>query len=599
MHIPFRPLRLHVLISMLAAASIAAVIGTHTWLTVRGQSEIGAAALEAQAQALAANIAAASAAPLATRRYSELDEMLTRMARFPDVLRIRVADRHGRVLADIARSGGEGAPLRHFDAGTLELPAERRAGVERGTELLVVWQPIEAGVPIGWVRLDYSQHHLGAIRDRIVRNGLIAALVSVAAGFVLFAALLHRPARAVERAADFAARLDERRGEAFPLEHGAREIERLGEALNCVSRRLHEQEQALGAANRRLQAVLTHAIDGILTLDGDSRVETLNPAAERMFGWREADVRGEPFGRLVPDFLLEDGAGPGLPIRFEASARRRDGSTFPLLVGMSDVRLDDRRLFVAVVRDITEQKALEHMKNDFISAMSHELRTPLTSLHGSLGLLAGGEVPGLRGKAADLVRLAYKASARLVRLINDILDFEQIEAGKARFELREVELLPLVKRAIEAGQHNAHLRRVAVFLDAEVPDIRVRTDPDRLAQVLDLLLANAVKLSPPEDTVWVRITRHDGLARIAVTDHGPGIPEALRRHTFQKFVQINATEMRYKDGAGLGLALARAIVEHLEGTMDLASTPQAGTTFFVHLPEAPGPSAGSSVSGVS
>lgn len=577
------PRRLHVRIAALAGLLLAGVVGINTWDMIRTETASEVAALLARARTLTEQTAEAAATALVTRHYSEVEALLLRFARFPEVLRLQVLNREGRVVSDIVREDG-GAPHIQFDAPAPRPPAGGELIVQSGAERFIVWRPIEASEHVGWVRLEYSTREIAEIRAQILRSGLLTALVSIALSATLFALFLRRPMRAVERATEFAGRLAETRGTTYPVEHSSYEVEQLGTALNQVSLKLAEQEQALHAAHRRLQAVLQHAIDGIVTLDAQGRIESANPAAEKIFGLSVEQILGRAFGELVPDFRMDDFERDNLR-HIEADGLRHDGAAIPLMLGLSRMDLEGRRGYVGILRDISEQKRLDRMKSNFVSSVSHELRTPLTSIHAALCLLAGGEVDGIGGEAKDLAGLAYKNSTRLARIINDILDFESIEAGRAVLAARAVELAPLIEEAVREAGDLARARTVRLALALEAPGAQALADAPMLKRALAQLLTNAVRLSPPREEVHVALTRREGFLRIAVTDRGPGIPESARQYIFQKFVQVDAGDIRYKEGTGLGLALARTIVERLGGSIGFDSTPHVATTFFLELPE--------------
>lgn len=240
---------------------------------------------------------------------------------------------------------------------------------------------------------------------------------------------------------------------------------------------------------------------------------------------------------------------------------------------------------LAIVRDISERKKVERLKNEFVSTVSHELRTPLTSIRGSLGLIIGGIAGELPTEAQELVDIAYKNTERLILLINDILDIEKIESGKMSFALRPVELMPLVEQAIAANQAYAEQFNVTLLLTATLPDVEVNVDSQRLIQVLTNLLSNAAKFSPPGETVAVSVTQQDQMIRISVKDQGSGIPQEFRDRIFQKFAQADSSDARQKGGTGLGLSIAKAIIERLNGQIGFETEPNVGTTFYCDLPQ--------------
>jgi PAS domain S-box-containing protein len=240
---------------------------------------------------------------------------------------------------------------------------------------------------------------------------------------------------------------------------------------------------------------------------------------------------------------------------------------------------------VGVSRDITARQEIDRLKSEFIATVSHELRTPLTSIRGSLGLLAGGVAGDISPAAKTMVDIAYKNSERLARLVNDILDIERIESGKLAFQIMPLDLSRLVEQSIDANSGYAEQFNVTFRLIETMPGARVQGDVDRLTQVLTNLLSNAAKFSSAGDTIDIAVARRDRMLRISVTDHGPGVPEAFRTRIFSKFAQADGSSTRQKSGAGLGLSIAKAIVERHGGRIDYTSHTGQGATFFVDLPE--------------
>jgi signal transduction histidine kinase len=189
-----------------------------------------------------------------------------------------------------------------------------------------------------------------------------------------------------------------------------------------------------------------------------------------------------------------------------------------------------------------------------------------------------------------MVQIAHDNCQRLVRLINDLLDFQKIEAGKMTFREQPVELVALVDAAVTENRPYADPKRVRFEVVAEVADAWVLADSDRLLQVMSNLMSNAVKFSPAGDTVAVSVARRDDRIRVAVTDRGPGVPEAFRPKLFEKFAQADASDTRQRGGTGLGLRICKRIVEHLGGEIGFTIEPNRATTFYFDLPELPGQS---------
>ncbi|WES31513.1 PAS domain S-box protein [Varunaivibrio sulfuroxidans] len=238
----------------------------------------------------------------------------------------------------------------------------------------------------------------------------------------------------------------------------------------------------------------------------------------------------------------------------------------------------------ATVHNITERKQAEMAKSEFVATVSHELRTPMTSIHGSLGLLLGGAAGTLGSKKKELVELAYNSSERLVRLINDILDFEKLEAGSMNFNMIEYPLNDLLDQAVDANASYAEkfqvkLERLPIFGDAFV-----LVDIDRFAQVMANLLSNAIKFSPPGASIEISAQVRGKNVRVSVTDHGPGIPEEFRGQIFQKFTQADSSDTRAKGGTGLGLSITRSMINNMHGVLSFETHLGRGTIFYFDLP---------------
>jgi signal transduction histidine kinase len=305
---------------------------------------------------------------------------------------------------------------------------------------------------------------------------------------------------------------------------------------------------------------------------------------------------------LTVDVILLD---QGLPDSQGLAAIRRAHSAAPnvplvVLTGLDDESLAEqalqegaqdylikgqieRRGILRALRYATERKRLEQLKSEFVSTVSHELRTPLTSIYGSLGLLLGEVVGTLPDPVRRLLTIAHTNSQRLVRLINDILDIEKMEAGRVIFNFSRVAVRPLVEQAIEANRGFAESYGVRVRLEDAGAFADVRADPDRLLQVVTNLLSNAIKFSSRNNEVVVAIEKASDLVCLTVRDRGPGIPADFKPLIFEKFAQADAGDARQKGGTGLGLSIVKQIVDRLGGEVGFADAPGGGTIFHVQL----------------
>jgi PAS domain S-box-containing protein len=334
---------------------------------------------------------------------------------------------------------------------------------------------------------------------------------------------------------------------------------------------------------------------GMVMIDHEGKMVMVNTEIERQFGYSRAELIGQPVDLLVPEPLRVQHAAHRSDFALKAhsrrvgtgrelSGRRKDGSEFPVEVGLNPIHAGDRVLVLAVVVDVSHRKHMERLKDEFVATVSHELRTPLTSIAGSLGLLVGHWSDSLPESATRLVTIAHKNIQRLVRLINDILDIEKIESGRVVFNFTRVGLRQVAEQAIEDNRGFAQEYGVHLRLDAASVEADVNADPDRLAQVITNLLSNAIKFSSKGGEVLIAAEKRGNTCRVSVRDHGSGIPEEFRPRIFEKFAQADGTNARRKGGTGLGLSIVKQIVERLGGQVGFEDAPGGGTIFYVELP---------------
>jgi|GEM_PF-1775262 len=462
---------------------------------------------------------------------------------------------------------------------------------------LLIHRPAEL-VPAVFFLLALARHlRWGKWRQWRFEHWLMMALLLSLMGQIVFMPFASRPFDAASEAGHMAKNLS----------YACVLMGLLG-SMYSLFRRADESAAELAAINLRLQAEIDEraraeeerdrffdmSVEMLCVAGFDGWFKHLNPSWEKVLGWTAAELMSRPFTEFVhPDDRGSTASerrrlsSGDVTLDFENRYLTKDGAYRWL--SWRSVAVAERGLIYAVARDVEEQKRIEQLKNDFVSVVSHELRTPLTSIRGSLGLIAGGVAGELPARARSLVDIAAKNCERLVRLINDILDVEKIESGQVGFRLAPVDLAALAEQAIEGNRAYAEGYGVGLRtagMTAGTPDVaRVWGDADRLLQVITNLISNAVKFSPRGGVVEVAVTRGEGEARVAVTDHGPGVPPEFRQRIFEKFAQADSSSTREKGGTGLGLSISRAIVERHQGRIGFASEPGVATTFFFDLPE--------------
>ena len=387
-------------------------------------------------------------------------------------------------------------------------------------------------------------------------------------------------------------------GRRFPIEITIRNMaaangERIGLFIRDVSERRAAQE-ALRKSEEQFRLLVNGVSDhALFMINPDGIVTNWNAGAERMSGY----LPHEAIGQSVALFHTEEECEAGIPHALLEQARRdgraesqgwrvrKDGSRFWAESILHTVTASDGELlgFAKITRDISERNRIEQLKDEFVSTVNHELRTPLTSIAGSLGLLAGGAGGELPPGAARLIGIAHANCQRLIRLINDMLDIEKIQSGKMRFELKAQSFADVARKCVESLRDYAAEPGVAIEFIAG-SGVDVRADSDRITQVVTNLVSNAVKFSPRGGRVLVNVMPVGHVVRLCVRDEGPGIPDEFRTRIFSKFAQADSSDSRQKGGTGLGLVIAKEIVDRHGGRLWFESIPGQGASFFVDLP---------------
>ncbi|HEY9788358.1 MAG TPA: ATP-binding protein [Candidatus Obscuribacterales bacterium] len=355
-----------------------------------------------------------------------------------------------------------------------------------------------------------------------------------------------------------------------------------------------EAERKLAEREARMRAIFDTAPDGIVIVSEDLTIESANSAVQQMFGYEPEDLVGRKVASLMDDFGSEDTEKTGsqslnagerkiLGQAHETVGRRKDGSSFPVEITLSVLNLGERKIYTGILRDITIRKEAERRVSEFYSTVSHELRTPLTSIRTALGLMTSGAVGEFSEKGAHLVKIAGTECDRLIRLINDILDFRKIEAGKLILKPQLVLPETLIGITFDAMRGLADTADIKLRSDIAAGD-EFPCDPDRIVQVLTNLVSNAIKFSDRGSEVIVSVTKDNGKMRFAVHDQGPGIRQDQIHKLFAKFQQLDSSDTRKQGGTGLGLAISRAIVKQHEGDIGVETKVGQGSTFWFELP---------------
>ncbi|MET0612433.1 MAG: KinB sensor domain-containing domain [Pseudomonas caspiana] len=370
-----------------------------------------------------------------------------------------------------------------------------------------------------------------------------------------------------------------------------------GAEMNLLTRRFGIMAEALRqhqvtnvdellAGQQRLQAVLDSIDDGLLMIDRQGRLEHLNPVAQRQLGWEEPKL-GQGLGSALqrPELdeqlylTLRGGSLERAPEDLEIEV---DGESRLLTYSLTPVSHTKGHILgaVMVLHDVTEQRAFERVRSEFVLRASHELRTPVTGMHMAFGLFRERAKYPADSREADLLDTVNEEMQRLMQLINDLLNFSRYQNGLQKLTLAPVSIEEMLEQARQRFDDKAHEQNVVLSIETQDPLPRLHADRAQLERVLDNLMDNALRHTPENGLIRLQARRHGERVIISIEDNGEGIAYGQQGRIFEPFVQVG----RKKGGAGLGLALCKEIVQLHGGRMGVYSRPGQGTQFYMALP---------------
>lgn len=404
-------------------------------------------------------------------------------------------------------------------------------------------------------------------------------------------------------------------GSTFPIElsinkfHAGDKICFAGFIRDISERRSIQKSEK--RANLRFEESVTTSLDAIIMINEQGDVILFNPAAEKLFGYSLDEVKGKDMGDLIiPEkyrsthnedikHYLETGEGSFANNRIEIEGIHKNGTVFDMELAIKDIQGPAGKLFIGYARDITKRKQSEkdlleakinaevanRAKASFLAMISHEIRTPLNGVLGILGLLDDGSLNTTQKK---LIKTANRSGRSLMNIINDVLNFSKLEAGKLELETTSFMIDPLADSVISLLRTSANDKSIELSysINKNVPKL-LFGDIDRIRQILLNLAANAVKFTE-KGSVKISIenigTKEKPVIRFLIKDTGIGIPKEKHNLIFSEFTTIDASNTRKFGGTGLGLAISKALVSAMKGTIDFKSGKDKGASFWFDIP---------------
>ena len=373
------------------------------------------------------------------------------------------------------------------------------------------------------------------------------------------------------------------------------------------SDKTHKQaEENLRQTHDYLESLINYANAPILVWDSEFRITRFNHAAEHLTGYESKDIIGRDLNIL---FTAETRGDTLNKIHLTSSGEhwdvveipilRSDGNIRTVLWNSANIYTKDGKTLLATLaqgQDITERKLAEEVlknenqklqeldrkKSEFVSIVSHDLRTPLTSIMGFADTIVNRKLKLTAEQKEKYIGYIQDESRRLGRLISDYLDLSHIEDGKFELNAARTNISHLIEKVAEIFMANPKETRVAAKFSANLPEVKL--DQDRIRQVLQNLIGTAIKYSPAKSSILVEAKKNSHDIIVSVADEGPGIPDSEKKKVFQRFYRGNFEVSKSEPGTGLGLTIAKGIVEKHGGKIWVESTSGKGSTFYFTLP---------------
>jgi PAS domain S-box-containing protein len=333
--------------------------------------------------------------------------------------------------------------------------------------------------------------------------------------------------------------------------------------------------------------------------DSAGTIVLLNGQAEKLFGYARDELLGLKVETLIPErqrkahlshrkrYTANPHTRP-MGAGLELWGRRKDGSEIPLEISLSPAEIDGSILVTSVIRDATQARSLERQKDEFLGNISHDLRTPLAAIKASIGVVLANEPAATPEPLHRMLVNIDLAADRMSRLVADLLELTRLQAGRAQLRLDDCDLRALALRALRTIEPLAQARRQQIETWLPAGPLMASVDDERLERALLNVLGNAQMYGQTGGHIGLRLERCPGRIVFAISDDGPGIPLDEQRRIFERFYRPETETSRRNQGSGLGLPIARAMIELHGGQLWVDSQPGAGATFWIELPEREG-----------
>ena len=515
----------------------------------------------------------------------------------PDIIEMRVVDEKGIIRATTNVNDRSSIGKKSIDSYIDQYEDKNFAAVDdmTGDRVLINIRLVQSAgeVVVGtlYIRSDLEKQYQEISNIAVIF--VTATLLAIAIAIVVSVLIAHSITQPIGEMQEQALRIA--RGDySHKVEINAKdELGQLAESFNQLAERIEETQEAMEAERNRLDSVLTHMTDGVVATDRRGKVITINEMALSLLSLKQEDAIGQSIltlFQLDEEYSLRSLLENTKEMLIERPSPVPHVQDLILRVDFSMIRRESGFIsgLVAVLHDVTEQEKTEQERRDFVSNVSHELRTPLTSMRSYLEALEDGawKDPEI---APHFLQVTLEETDRMIRMINDLLNLSKMDSGNAQMQMELVNFNNLVNFVLDRFDMMVTSQDKDYQIKREFTkrDLWLEIDTDRLIQVIDNIMNNAIKYSPDGGTITVRLIETHNHIILSITDEGMGIPRKDLNKIFDRFYRVDKARARQQGGTGLGLAISREVLKAHGGSIWVESRENQGSTFYVSLPYEP------------
>lgn len=550
-----------------------------------------------QAAALAPSFANELGQKETTETYDNIQRIIEN-SRSTDVIEIRVVDANGIIMGASPLTDNTliGKKNDYQDINDLSYLTKTAYDEDTNRRVYIVVQPIlsatgDTVVGALFMKSDIEKQYT-EIRDTafiFVTASLLAAAISIVVA-VLVARSITQPIGEMQEQAMRIARGDYSRRVTV---YGKDELGQLAETFNQLGERIEETQDVMESERNRLDSVLSHMTDGVIATDRRGKVTSINEMAMTLLNVKGEDVIGQSILELLD--IEEDYTLRKLLEKPDEMLIHRENPYRGTVILRTDFAMIRRESgfisgLVAVMHDVTEQEKTEQERREFVSNVSHELRTPLTSMRSYIEALSEGAWKD-EEIAPNFLKVTLDETDRMIRMINDLLDLSRMDSQQSTLQLEYIninELLSFVLDRFDMIMNNEEKgKKYRIRRDFTQRELWAEVDPDKIIQVIDNIMNNAIKYSPDGGTITVHLSETHNNILLSITDQGLGIPKKDLQKVFDRFYRVDKARARKQGGTGLGLAITKEVIKAHGGNIWVESQEGRGSTFYITLPYEP------------